>query len=219
MHLSTSRLARLFADAPGTHLSAISESSHELLERFRILRNPARLNIFLATLGHESRGLSDLEEDLTHSAVRLTQMWPEHFPSVASARPAARDPAVLADRVFGGLMGNGRAGTGDGWRFRPRGYLRLAGRDAFGAVGEVAELDLIAEPDLVTAPGTALQVACGLWSWKGLNAVSDTGDLEKVVRRLCGGSPAMEARRQWLDRVRRTLAEPEPDSDGLRDAA
>ena len=215
MHLSPSRIAKLFPRAPADHVPALAERSAELLDRYRIARTPARLNFFLAMIGLESNGLADLEEELAHSAVRLTQLFPWHFATVAAARPAGRHPAFLAERLYGGQLGNGPEGAGDGWRYRSRGYLRLSGRDTYAAVAEAADLDLVGEPDLVTAPATALQAACALWSWRGLNAVADTGSLDKAARRLRGGSEAIGDAEAWLAKIRRVLAEPDDEAGGL----
>jgi putative chitinase len=207
MNLDHGRIGKLYPDAPEAHRSAFAEQAGELFERYGIGRNPVRLNFFLAQMGHESAGLTVVEEDLSYSAVRLTQIWPTHFPTVSSARLCARNPACLADRLHGGRMGNRPEGSGDGWRFRGRGYFQLAGRDAYTAIGEATDLDLIGEPDLAAQPETALLVACGFWSWKGLNAVCDTGDFDKVTSRLTGSIYEMPDRRRWLGRVRQVLAE------------
>lgn len=215
MHLSPARLAKLFTDAPAKHLLALTESSAELLARHGIDRNPHRLTFFLALVGWQSAGLTELEEVPNHSAVRLTQLWPGHFPSVAAARPFARDPARLADLIGAGRMGNGPAGSGDGWRYRARGYLRIDGRDAYASVAELSRLDLLGEPDLASAPETALQAACGLWARNELNGVCDAGHFDAVARRLGGRGEDAIARRRWLDHVGRVLAEPEADGHAV----
>jgi putative chitinase len=213
MHLDQDRLHELFPHAAAGHLLAIAEQAEEVLGRFGIDRNPARLNFFLAQIGHESAGLAALEERLSYSAVRLTQVWPTRFPTVASARPYARNPVLLANKVYAERVGNGPEGSGDGWNFRGRGYIQITGRDAYAAIGEATGLDLIAEPELAAAPDTALLVACGFWSWKGLNAICDTGSFDKVTRRINGGSHGMADRHAWLDRVRSVLAQRSADVD------
>jgi putative chitinase len=105
-------------------------------------------------------------------------------------------------------MGNGPEGSGDGFRFRGRGYIQITGRDGYANVGREAGLDLVGQPDLAFSPEHALPVACGFWRWKSVNEVCDTGDFEKVTRRINGGTVGMTDRRAWLDKVRRTLATP-----------
>lgn len=208
MLLDHARITTLYPEAAKAHLDAFAEQADECFGRSGIARNPIRLKFFLAQIGHESAGLTATEENLDYSAVRLTQVWPKRFPTVAVARPFARNPARLADRVYAGRMGNGEEGSGDGWRFRGRGYIQLTGRDAYTAVGELTGLDLAGEPDLAAAADTALAVACGFWAWKGLNAVCDTGDFAKVTRRINGGTNGMADRLAWLEKVRGVLAEP-----------
>lgn len=215
MFLDRARIAALYPEAPMAHLDAFAEQADACLGRSGIDRNPVRLNFFLAQIGHESAGLTALEENLDYSAVRLTQVWPKRFPTVALARPFARNPARLADRVYAGRMGNGDEGSGDGWQFRGRGYIQLTGRDAYRAVGELTGLDLEGEPDLAAAAETALAVAGGFWAWKGLNAVCDTGDFARLTRRVNGGTHGMADRLAWLERVRGVLAQPVPAPESL----
>ncbi|KSV77532.1 hypothetical protein [Sinorhizobium sp. Sb3] len=68
-----------------------------------------------------------------YSAERLTQVWPSRFPAIASARPFARDPRKLANRVYGGRMGN--AAPDDGWRYRGRGLPQITGKENYAKFG------------------------------------------------------------------------------------
>lgn len=77
---------------------------------------PARICHFLAQCFVESRGFTDVEEDLSYSAKRLVQVWPKRFPTIESAAPYAHNPEALANKVYGGRMGN--TDPGDGWKFR-----------------------------------------------------------------------------------------------------
>ncbi|MCY1745057.1 hypothetical protein [Ensifer sp. SL37] len=50
--------------------------------------------------------MQPVTENLYYSAERLTQVWPSRFPTIASAKPFARNPRKLANKVYGGRMGN-----------------------------------------------------------------------------------------------------------------
>ncbi|HMR30910.1 MAG TPA: peptidoglycan-binding protein [Geminicoccaceae bacterium] len=205
MRLAKALLRALFPRAAEPHLAAFATQSDGLLVRFGIDATPTRLHFFLAQLGHESGGLTVTAENMSYSAQRMTEVWPGRFPSLASARPFERNPERLANHVYANRMGNGPEGSGDGFRYRGRGYIQITGRDGYAEVGREAALDLVRQPDLAFAPEHALLVACGFWRWKGLNELCDTGDFEKVTRRINGGTTGMADRRAWLDKVRRTL--------------
>ena len=89
---------------------------------------------FLAQAGHETAGFTRFEESLDYSVGRLMQVWPRRFPRIEDALPYAHQPERLAERVYGGRMGNRE--SGDGWAYRGRGPLMLTGRDNYGAAGE-----------------------------------------------------------------------------------
>jgi len=87
-----------------------------------------------AEVYHETGGkMQPVEENLNYSAKRLTQVWPGRFPTLASAQPFANSPQKLANKVYGGRMGN--AGPNDGWLFRGRGLPQITGRDNYRRAG------------------------------------------------------------------------------------
>ena len=205
MRLSKAQLRALFPRAEEAHVGAFAAQSASLLPRAGIDATPTRLHFFLAQIGHESGGLTITRENMSYSAERMMQVWPSRFPTLASARPFERNPERLANKVYGGRIGNGPEGSGDGFRYRGRGYIQITGRDGYANVGREAGLDLVGQPELALQPEHALEVVCGFWRWKRLNEVCDTGDFVKVTERINGGTTGMADRRAWLDKVRRTL--------------
>jgi putative chitinase len=203
----------LYPRAPSAHLDWLGKRSDELFARFAI--NPGnRRNFMLAQMGHESGGLTVFSEGLNYRAERLMEVWPSRFPTLAAARPFAGNEEKLANQVYAGRMGNGPPESGDGFRFRGRGYIQLTGRDAYRDVGKLAGLDLVGAPDLAMNPENALLVTCGFWKWKGLNEICDTGDYAAATRRINGGLVGFADRKAWLDKVLRVFADP-----GAREAA
>jgi len=200
------RLCDLYPKALEGHLAAITEHGEAILARHSVTEAP-RLHHLLAQIGHESAGLTVLEENLHYSAARLVAVWPARFRDAEAGAPYAGNPQALANRVYGGRMGNGGEATGDGWRFRGRGYIQITGRTAYRAIGRRAGFDLESSPDLAASQEYALSVACGFWSWRGLNGFCDRDDLVALTRRINGGSHGLADRRAWLDKVRRVLGQ------------
>jgi putative chitinase len=207
---SEDSLRALFPRAPADHIRGVAHNSGPLLQEFDIHRNPNRWQFFLAQIGHECGGLTIMVENLNYSAERMTEVWPSRFPTVAAATPFARNPEKLGNNVYANRLGNGPPESGDGFRYRGRGYIQITGEDGYQKVGDIARLDLVGSPDLATHPDQALRVVCGFWKWKGLNEICDTGDYAAVTRRINGGLTGFADRRAWLDKVRRTFANPPP---------
>ncbi len=64
-----------------------------------------------------------------------------------------------ASRVYGGRMGNGPESTGEGFKFRGRGYIQLTGKDNYTAFGKAINEDVISNPDLVSTKYPLLSAA------------------------------------------------------------
>lgn len=119
----------------------------------------------MASAYHEvGSSLQPISENLNYTAERIRQVWPSRFASVAAAQPYARNPQKLANRVYGGRLGNGSEATGDGWRFRGRGYIQITGRANYIKFG------IEAIPDKALEPETAIRIM-----FDGMTAGSFTG--------------------------------------------
>jgi putative chitinase len=157
-------------------------------EKFGV-NTPLRLAHFLAQTGHESGGFRATAENLNYSAKGLTNIFKKYFTAV-SAKEFERKPEKIANIVYANRMGNGNQASGDGFRFRGRGYIQLTGRDNYTAFNKSVEDDILANPDLVSTKYPLLSAAW-FWSKNGLNAISDQGPSEdvvtKVTKRVNGG--------------------------------
>lgn len=207
--LTRAQLEELYPRASVAHVDAFAAYEDGLFEEFALSLRPIRAHFFLAQIGHESGGLTITEENLNYTAARIVKVWPRRFADEAAARPFARNPEGLANNVYANRMGNGPEESGDGWTYRGRGYIQITGRDGYREVGDIANLDLEANPGLASTPGDALRVACSFWRWKDLNPYCDIGDFKKVTRLINGGLTGYRDRSAWLDKVRRLLARPE----------
>jgi len=150
---------------------------------------------FLAQLGHESADLTRLEESLYYTMERLRAVWPRRFPDAASTKGFARNPEALANRVYGGRMGNTM--KGDGWRFRGRGPIQLTGRDNYLRCQRDTGLPLLTYPDrLATIPRYGAMAAA--WYWR--QHVTAT-DVLSITRQINGGLNGLADRRARYERI------------------
>lgn len=151
----------------------------------------AELPDFLGQVLHESAMLRRLVENLNYSsAERIAAVWPSRFPAPGDAEAFVRNPEGLANRVYGGRMGN--IEPGDGWRYRGRGLIQITGRANYIATGRVVGMPLEKDPDLLADPAVAL--AASIAWWEGNIPDEVMGNVQKVTRRVNGGTAGMAHR-------------------------
>ena len=161
---------------------------------------------FLAQCGHESAGFTVLKENLNYSAEGLNKIFRKYFPTLDSAKPYARNPERIANRVYANRMGNGPESSGDGYKFRGRGAIQLTGRDNYtryaNSLGMTVD-EVIA--DLETLDG-AIESACWFWQTNGLNRFCDADDIVGMTKRINGGTIGLEDRIHHYNHAKHVLA-------------
>ena len=180
------KIERLKGHIPDAVIAQIPETA----AKFGI-NTPLRLAHFLAQCGHESGGFRAVQENLNYSAKGLNGIFRKYFPTEAAAAAYARNPAKIAAKVYGGRMGNGPEATGEGYKFRGRGYIQLTGKDNYKAFGSAIGEDMTATPDKV-ATHYPLLSAAWFFSKNGLHKIADEGATDavvtKITKRVNGGT-------------------------------
>lgn len=161
----------------------------------------AELDDFLGQILHESAMLTATVENLNYSAEALMRTWPHRFKTPKIAAEFARRPEAIANRVYGGRMGNTQ--EGDGWRYRGRGLIMVTGAEGCRIAGELMGQDLLVMPHLLEQPHFALEAAIA-W-WEGLIPDACIGDCVKVTRRVNGGLIGIDHRIEVTLAARRAL--------------
>ena len=155
------------------------------------INTPLRLAHFLAQCGHESGGFRLTKENLNYSAKGLMGIFKKYFPTEALAKQYERQPAKIANKVYGGRMGNGPESSGEGAKYCGRGYIQLTGKDNYIAFGKSIGVDMTVNPDLV-ASQYALLSAAWFFSKNGLHRMADEGATDavvtKITKRVNGGT-------------------------------
>ena len=168
----------------------VIDSIPEVVSKFGI-NTPLRVAHFLAQCGHESGGFTITNENLNYSAKGLNGIFKKYFPTLASAVPYERKPEKIANKVYGGRMGNGPESTGEGYKFRGRGYIQLTGKENYTAFGKSIGVDILSNPDSV-ATTYALASAAWFFSKNGLHKIADEGAgdvvVTKITKRVNGGT-------------------------------
>jgi putative chitinase len=180
------KLDKLKGHIPDAVIAMIPDTA----AKFQI-NTPLRLAHFLAQCGHESGGFKATQENLNYSAKGLAGIFKKYFPTEAAAAPYARNPQKIASKVYGGRMGNGPESTGEGYKFRGRGYIQLTGKENYTAFGKSIGEDMTVNPDVV-ASKYALLSAAWFFSKNGLHKIADEGASDtvvtKITKRVNGGT-------------------------------
>jgi len=180
----------------------------DLLPRYGI-DTPLKIAHFLSQTAHESGGFKIAVENLRYtSAERLCQVWPSRFPSAAAAAPYVNQPEKLANNVYANRIGNGPPESGDGFRFRGRGLIQITGRANYEAVGAIAVLSLVDQPELAELPEHSLLIACATWKHIGAAALPETASVEQYTRKVNGGVNGLDDRTRLFAKAKALLGLP-----------
>ena len=101
---------------------------------------------------------------------------------------------IASGAAYEGRVGLGNNQAGDGRRYKGRGPIQLTGRSNYRRVGRLIGIDLEAHPEIVSHPSLGLLVGCVFWSEAGLNALADADNLDRITRRINGGTNGLQDR-------------------------
>ncbi len=188
------------------------------------ITTPQRLAHFLGQGIVETNYLQAKGENLNYSFDGLKRTFGHKFASDDEIRQYARNPEKIANRVYANRLGNGPEESGDGWRYRGRGFFQLTGKDNYRRYGELAGVDLVSDPDVLSRDlKTSLQVAAAYFNRTGLGEFADANNIAAVSRGVNRGDPRSptpaigEAERiQWTTKALELVNSPQAI---LQDAA
>jgi len=184
---SSFKLENLKGHIPDTVIAQIPDTA----AKFNITNN-LRLAHFLAQCGHESGGFRAVSENLNYSADGLNKIFPKYFKNAGrDATQYARNPEKIANVVYASRMANGDTASGDGWKFRGRGYIQLTGRANYTKFDKMVTESILDTPDLVATKYPLMSAAFffdlnNLWSICDRGA--DDATVTSVTKRVNGST-------------------------------
>ena len=162
---------------------------------------------FMAQVGHESGGMTRLEESFRYTKgiwqIPVRSAMREGKESLEEARLEALQgkPEKLGELMYGGRMGNDE--PGDGYKFHGRGYMQLTGKDNYRAAGEALGLDLVKHPELAAESENAAKIAT--WYWNTRVPQSARDDVTKATHAINGGENGLPDRQARFEKWEKTL--------------
>jgi putative chitinase len=194
MELTLDQLKQLLPKNP--YVDHWHKALSQLLPDYEI-NTARRIAAFIAQCSHESANFTALKENLNYRWQTLRKLFPKYFPTDELAQQYASLPnkqEAIANRIYGGRMGNGPEETGDGFRFCGRGLIQLTGKQNY--TWFAASLGITVEEAseyLQTFEGAA-QSACWFWETNKLNQWADAGDMVTLTKRINGGTIGLDDR-------------------------
>ena len=183
---------------------SVLEQVPEVISKFGI-DTPLKMCHFLAQCHHESGGFKITQENLNYGAKGLRGTFPKYFPTDEIATQYERQPEKIANKVYGGRMGN--IELGDGWRYHGRGFIQLTGKDNYKAFSASIGEDCVASPDLVA---TKYPLASAAWFFSK-NCLkkctsNDVASITSVSKCVNGGTIGIDDRIKHFNEYHKILS-------------
>jgi len=164
-----------------------------------------RMAAFMGECCVESAKFTAVQENLNYTAGSLSRVWPRLFPA-GIAEQYAHNPEKIANRAYGGRMGNGDESSGDGWKFRGRGLIQMTGHDNYQSFADSLQIGIDEAASYAETFEGAVQSACWFWETNNLNALADQGNIDKISHIINGGTLGQEERRQYYQHALQILS-------------
>ena len=155
-----------------------------------------RLSHFFSQISHES-GLKPISENLNYSEYGLLNTFGKYF-NKTNVKLYARKPEKIANRVYANRMGNGNEASGEGWKYRGRGFIQITGKENYFRLANDTDIDCLKNPDLLLEEANAMISALWFWNDKELNFLADKNDIVGITKRINGGINGLEHRKELL---------------------
>lgn len=206
MHISEATFNRLYPKAiPGTY----KEISKQIGDAGCFTKE--QQSMFLAQCAVESKNFTRLVENMNYSPKGLLGTFPRHFTTITAnqygrledpktgkvIRPA--NQPMIGSIAYGNRMGNGNVASGDGWKYRGRGFIQITGKDNYRALGKALGIDLLENPDLLSND-LNLAVRAVVWYWNS-RKVNSTSDVKRATFLINGGYNHLAERSAEYNRV------------------
>jgi putative chitinase len=193
VQITQQQLSALIPNNP--YVGQWCEALNQILPDYDI-DTPHRVAAFVAQCAHESGNFTTLKENLNYRAESLMRVWPRYFPTREIADQYAHKPDAIANRAYGGRMGNGPESSGDGSKFSGRGLIQLTGRNNYQAFADSLDMNIDDVPAYLATFEGAVASAGWFWKTNNLNQYADSGDIVTMTKRINGGTMGLEDRQR-----------------------
>ena len=111
--------------------------------------------------------------------------------------------------AYEGRSDLGNTQTGDGRRYKGRGYIQLTGRANYITYGKKLGMDLVNNPEKASEPPVAAQVAISYWYNRVKPRVQNFEDTKRVTKLINGGYNGLSDRVKKFEMYKKAGFQPE----------
>lgn len=158
------------------------------------ISDPTQRAMIYAQASHESQGFKRLFESFKFTDKGLLTTWGRYFKKEEVPQFLRQDEKI-ANRVYGGRMGNADEASGEGFKYRGRGFIQLTGKENYLEASKSFKQDFVAYPDAAAVPDMAADIA--VWYFKKGKKTGYRGkydDIISVTKFVNGGTNGLEDR-------------------------
>lgn len=202
--VTTEQIKKLTGILDDNTLLKITNGLNDTMKKYEI-NTTLRICHFLSQILHESGKFRAVKENLNYSADGLNKVFKKYFPTLESATPYARNQEKIANKVYGSRMGNGDEKSGDGFRYKGRGFLQLTGKENYTLLSKDTGVDFIKKPELLETYEYASLSAGWFWNKNKLNLIADKDDVLTLTKRINGGTNGLQDRKSLLELCKKVI--------------
>ena len=202
--ITSEQLTSIFTSAPADRVTIVRDAFNQYMENVEIIRCLRKAHIFAQIRGESGNALNPVSENLNYSRKRMLAVFGANVDRRRPGALAAADSGsqeAIGNALYAGMNGNGNVASGDGYRYRGRGYIQITGKGTYSGVQGTIDtkcagsaINVVTTPDSASTPKGGMVSAMAYWYWKtpSLNRTADLGDADTTVnavtRRVRGGS-------------------------------
>ena len=192
--IKKSQLKTIFSAANDDILNEMVNVFNEASDKFFLNSCLRRAHFFAQLRAEVGNSIRTYSENMNYSEKRLKEVFKYFRERPAEARQYGRNTAhgadrqAIANRAYANRLGNGNIASGDGWRYRGKGFIQLTGRSNYEGVQREIDrrfagsgIDIIRNGDDILTTRGALISAMGYWSMNNLHLKADKGDTPETV--------------------------------------
>lgn len=192
--ITSEQLKEIFTTASDEAIDDMKGAFNDAYEKFSI-NTCLRKSHFFAQIREEVGGsIKSRVEDLHYREAALKKTFsyfrdrPEEAALYGRNDDHGADPVEIGNRAYANRNGNGDVASGDGYKYRGKGYIQLTGKGNYQAVQDEIDakypesgVDIIANEDDILTPKGGMVSAMAYWSMNNINAAADEGETDADV--------------------------------------